>query len=313
VKSDAIRTSSPSRDDQSTLPVTVLIAARNEEHNISECLRSVQWADEVYVVDSHSTDRTTEVAERFGAKCVQFDYDGGWPKKRNWAIQNLPIQSPWLLVLDADERVSADLRNEIASAIQSTDRVGYYMRWKFVFLGTWMKHSWSDVWILRLFRLGYGQYEDLGMRGEGGWDTEVHENIVVSGPVGFLKGHLLHESRQTVSGWICKQNEFSDWNAARRIQQLQEPIPRLSKAVFRDPVARRKWMKAVFLRLPFKPALVFLYLYVFKLGFLDGLPGAYFCLLRAMHELNTCVKVYELRRSGRSGESPDQGSAAPPC
>jgi glycosyltransferase involved in cell wall biosynthesis len=275
------------------LPVSIIVPAKNEAKNLADCLASVTWADEVFVVDSHSTDGTRAVAESFGAHVVQFDYDGGWPKKKNWALTNLPLRNEWVMILDADERVTPALAGEIGDAIHRPGIDGYYIRWKFMFLGRWMKHSWSHGWMLRLLRRGSGRYEDLGMRGEGGWDNEVHENIVVSGKTSRLKELLLHESNQDLAYWIRKQNEFSTWNAVRREQQLAEGVPPFAVVFSSDPLQRRKWLKAIYLRLPGKPLWMFVYLYLIKRGFLDGKAGIYFCALRAAHELNTSAKVYE--------------------
>lgn len=277
----------------SSMPVTVIIPARNEEINLPDCLRSVAWAERVVVVDSNSTDRTREIAARFGAEIVNFAYKGGWPKKKNWAIRNLNITTPWFFILDADERIDPALRAEIGEAIKNDEYNGYYVRWRFFFLGRWMRHSWSHGWMLRLVKAGYGEYEDLGMREEGGWDNEVHENIVITGKAGRLRNWLTHDSRESLSYWIGKQNDFSDWNAVRRLRQLQEPIPGIESAFSPDPLIRRKLWKAIYLRLPFKPVIMFVYLYILRMGFLDGLPGLYFCALRACHELNTAAKVYE--------------------
>jgi glycosyltransferase involved in cell wall biosynthesis len=280
----------------SSIPLTVLIAARNEELNIVDCIKSIQGADQIFVLDSHSTDRTAELAVASGAEVVQFDYDGGWPKKRNWGLQTLPVRNDWVLLLDADERVAPELQVEIVTAIQRDEIDGYYLKWKFIFLDRWMKHAWSHGWMLRLFRHGKGAYEDLGMRGEGGWDTEVHENVVVEGAVGRLTAMLDHHSNQVLSFWVAKQNEFSDWNARRRLDQLGQPLPSLAQAFSGDPGKTRKYLKALFIRMPAKPTVLFLYLYVYKRGFLDGRAGFYFCRLRAMHELNICAKVFELRQ-----------------
>jgi glycosyltransferase involved in cell wall biosynthesis len=280
----------------SSIPLTVLIAARNEELNIVDCIKSIQGADQIFVLDSHSTDRTAELAVASGAEVVQFDYDGGWPKKRNWGLQTLPVRNDWVLLLDADERVAPELQVEIVTAIQRDEIDGYYLKWKFIFLDRWMKHAWSHGWMLRLFRHGKGAYEDLGMRGEGGWDTEVHENVVVDGSCRKIKALLDHDTNQSLTYWIRKQNEFSDWNAHRRMAQLKDPLPSLGHVFSGDPVKMRKWMKALFIRMPAKPTVLFLYLYVYKRGFLDGRAGFYFCRLRAMHELNICAKVFELRQ-----------------
>jgi len=243
-----------------------------------------------------------------GAVVTQFSYDGGWPKKKNWALRTLPLRNEWVLIVDADERVSPALWDEIAEAIRRPSAAGYYVRWKFIFLGRWMKHAWSHGWMLRLFRKGAAEYEDLGMRGEGGWDNEVHENLVLNGNAGFLKEPLLHASNQNLSEWIRKQNDFADWNARRRLRQAAEPMPPLQDAFSLDPRRRRRWMKALFLRLPLKCPLLFIYLYVFRRGFLDGRAGFYFCALRAMHELNINAKMYELRSAMERGRrTPSQG------
>ena len=278
------------------VPLTVLIAAKNEEKNIQACLDSIDWADQVFVIDSQSTDRTEAIVKANQREIVQFRYDGGWPKKRNWGLRTLPIRNSWVLLLDADERVTPDLRKGIEWAIQQDDFNGFYVKWKFIFLGRWMKHSWSHGWMLRLIRKGKGEYEDLGMRNEGGWDAEVHENVVVEGKSGRLPGLLDHDSQENLSFWIKKQNEFSDWNAKRRLVQINNGIPPTSYLFSGDPGKVRRFLKAVFIRMPFKPAIMFFYLYWLKGGVLDGKEGYYFCKLRAMHELNINAKVFELQQ-----------------
>jgi len=280
--------------DNTKLPVSIIIPSKNEKVNIVECLNSLAWVDEIYVVDSQSTDGSAELAASHGAHVVQFHYDGGWPKKKNWAIRNLPLRNEWIMIVDADERVPADLRDEIAQAIQAPNINGYYVRWRFVFLGRWMKHCWNDGWMLRLFRRGSGEYENLGMTAEGGWDNEVHENIVVSGKVGYMKSLLLHESRQDVSFWIAKQNQFSDWWAKRYETIAESAPPTWNTLLHGTPDKKRKLFKSWYLRMPCKPIITFCYLYFWKFGFLDGRSGFYFCLLRAVHALNIQIKCYEL-------------------
>jgi glycosyltransferase involved in cell wall biosynthesis len=297
VRSLAHDAARPGLSPSDRVPLTVLIGAKNEEKNIVACLRSAARADQLLVVDSRSLDRTRELAEREGAEVYDFDYDGGWPKKRNWALQNLPIRNEWVLILDADERISPELMDEIAESIRTTKLDGFYVRWKFIFLGRWMKHCWNHGWMPRLFRHGMAEYEDLGMRGEGGWDAEVHENVVIRGRSGRLHHMLDHESQQDLSFWIKKQNEFSDWRARRTINQWQEPLPPLRLLLSGDPVRIRKWLKAIYLHLPMKATLMFLWLYFCKRGFLDGVPGYYFCRLRGMHELNVCAKIYEMNHA----------------
>ena len=290
------------------LPVTLIVPVKNEQNNIAGCLDSVKWADEIFVVDSNSEDRTAEIAVGRGAKVFQFHYDGGWPKKKNWAINSLPIQNDWIMIIDADERVSEDLRDEIAQAILRSDLDGYYIRWRFVFLNRWMRYSWSHGWMLRLFRKGRAEYEDVGMRDEGGWDNEVHENMVAEGSTEKLKNFLLHESNDDLSYWIAKQNQFSTWNAVRRMRQVPFSGISTSKLLNCDPRQIRIFLKSIYMLLPMKPLLMFIYLYIFRFGFLDGIAGYYFCALRASHELNIDAKIYELRIKKDQNET---GSARP--
>lgn len=290
------------------LPVTVIVATKNEERNLPDCLRSITFAEQVLIVDSQSQDSTVNLARQAGAEVHQFHYQGDWPKKRNWALNSLPIRNDWILILDADERVSPSLAAEMKTAILSSDIDGYYLKWRFMFLGRWMKHSWSHGWMLRLFRHGRASYEDLGMRGQGGWDAEVHENIVCRGHCERLQNVLDHDSNENLSFWIRKQNEFSDWNAARRLDQLQDPFPGFQLLFSPDPVKRRKILKAVFIRLPAKPLLMFVYLYFIKAGFLDGIEGFYFCRLRAIHEFNIGAKVFERQQVRQKQPNSDRDS-----
>ena len=286
-----------------SIPITVIIAVRNEVKNLPACLLSIEDMDQVIVVDSHSTDGTERVATSMGAEVTQFTYDGGWPKKRNWALRNLSIRNEWVLVLDADERLDDELRREIVEAIGSAAHDGYYLRWKFYFLGRWMKHCWRHGWMLRLFKHGKAEYEDLGLRLEGGWDAEVHENIVLkSGHAASLKNWLIHDSKEDLTYWIGKQNEFSTWNAKRRERQLGESMPKITELFSSDPLRRRKYLKTIFIRLPFRSLGMFLWLYIFNFGFLDGKAGYYFCRLRANHEFNINAKNFELKLHKNSAD-----------
>jgi glycosyltransferase involved in cell wall biosynthesis len=278
--------------------LSILIPVKNEEQNLPACLESVKWADEIFVVDSQSEDKTVEIAKTYTDKIYQFDYQGGWPKKKNWSLENLPFQNEWVLILDADERVTDALRDEIAKAVSNEAIDGYQLRWEFYFLGREMKHCWNHGWMLRLFRHRLGRYENLGMTNEAGWDNEVHENVVVeSGRVGKLRHPLIHETRKDLSFWIAKQNQFSDWNATLRVKNSRIYDKYSFKDVFsRDKNVARKAQKKIFLKLPFKAPFIFFYLFFWKRGFLDGKAGFYFCVLRAMHEFITNVKVFDTLR-----------------
>jgi glycosyltransferase involved in cell wall biosynthesis len=280
--------------------ITILIPTKNEARNVRDCIESVRWADQVFVIDSNSTDGTAEIAAAAGAQVVQFNYSGGWPKKKNWALQNLPIRTQWTMILDADERVTPELAEELRRVLSSTTLDGFYVRWKFIFLGRWLRHCWNHGWMLRIFRTGRAEYENLGLTNQGGWDNEVHENMILDGRSGRLLCHLQHEDKKDVFHWLAKHNQYSDWEVARRAISAGD-VASSRHLLSADPRLRRKAQKAIFLRLPFRPLAMFLYLYVWKRGFLDGRPGLYFCGLMAWHEFVIGVKAYEKCIKGPSG------------
>src|SRR5207244_8094899 len=144
------------------VPVSVLVPIKNEAENLSRCLACVQWADEIFVVDSQSTDNSAQIAERHGAKVVQFEFNGSWPKKKNWALEHLPFKNDWVFILDADEVLPAEAGVEIAKAIRNANAIaGYWINRRFFFLGRWLRHSYYPNWNLRLFRHLLGRYEHL--------------------------------------------------------------------------------------------------------------------------------------------------------
>ncbi|MBD0362216.1 MAG: glycosyltransferase family 2 protein, partial [Coleofasciculus sp. C3-bin4] len=178
----------------SKIPVSVLIPAKNEEANLPACLESVARADEVFVVDSKSRDRSVEIAESLGANVVQFDFNGRWPKKKNWSLENLPFHNEWVLIVDCDERITPELWDEIAVAIQNPNYNGYYLNRRVYFLGKWIRHGGKyPDWNLRLFKHQKGRYENLSteeIRNTG--DNEVHEHVILEGAVGYLKKDMEH-------------------------------------------------------------------------------------------------------------------------
>ena len=171
-----------------TNSVSVVIPTRNEARNIERCLRSIAWASEIYVIDSQSTDDTCRLATKYGAKIVQFDYQGGWPKKKNWALANLPFANEWVLLLDADEVLREGGQDEIAAAVQADASIdGYWINRRFMFLGKWLQHAYYPNWNLRLFRHGRGRFERLVEGETDSGDVEIHEHIVVHGRTSRLR------------------------------------------------------------------------------------------------------------------------------
>ncbi|HST08797.1 MAG TPA: glycosyltransferase family 2 protein [Terriglobales bacterium] len=285
-----------SRDTSSVkLPVTVIIPVRNEAHNLPRCLRALGDVGEVFVVDSQSTDATVEIARNFGAQVVQFHYQGGWPKKRQWAMDTLPLTHDWILLLDADEVLTPELTTEIQGAIQNPNINGYYIALRIYFLGRVLRHGDARFWKLSLFRRGKGKYEcrlkdqDTSMA-----DMEVHEHVYVDGRTARLENPLIHHNVESLSRYILKHNEYSNWEA-RVLSDQRAGEGEIAASLFGTQAQRRRWLKEKLFAVPGSPVLLFLYRYLFRIGFLDGVPGLIYCGFQAVQMFHTKSKIYELR------------------
>ncbi|HUB01676.1 MAG TPA: glycosyltransferase family 2 protein [Terriglobales bacterium] len=282
------------------LPVTAIVPVRNEAHNLERCLEALRDVGEVYVVDSQSTDETCSIAASHGAKVVQFRYGGGWPKKRQWAMDNLPIANDWILLIDADEVLTEELGEEIRVAIQNRAIFGYHIRLEMYFLGKVLRHCDAGFWKLALFRKGHGHFEcrlkeqDASMA-----DMEVHEHVVVDGPSAKLHHPLTHRNVESLSRYIQKHNEYSNWEArvlaGEQNLSAKENEHEMRAAFSGTQAQRRRWLKRKLYRLPGSPILLFLYRYWFRLGFLDGTPGLIYCAFQAVQMFHTKAKIFELR------------------
>ncbi len=276
------------------LPVSVIVAARNEEKNLPRCLESLRDAGEVYVIDSQSSDSTPEIARSFGAKVVQFHYQGGWPKKRQWAMETLPLAYDWILLVDADEALTPALREEIRRAVENPSVNGYYVSLRMYFLGRLLRHGGAGFWKLSLFRRGKGRYEcRLKNQDAARADMEVHEHVVVEGSTARLRNPLVHRNVESLSRYIQKHDEYSNWEA--RVLLRREPdSSELPPAFFATQAQRRRWLKKRLYALPGSPILLFFYRYFLRGGFLDGIPGLIYCGFQAIQMFHTKAKIYEL-------------------
>lgn len=277
------------------LPVSVIVPVRNEAHNLPRCLESLRGVGEVYVVDSQSSDETAEIARSFGAKVVQFHYRGGWPKKRQWAMDTLPLAHDWIFLVDADEALTPELADEIRRAIQDPARDGYYVALRMFFLGRVLRHGDAGFYKLSLFRRGKGHFEcrlkdqDASMA-----DMEVHEHVVVDGESARLKNPLLHHNVESLSRSIQKHNEYSNWEARVWLEGMANSVE-LPPSLIGTQAQRRRWLRKIFFGLPGSPLLYFFYKYFLRLGFLDGVPGLIYCSFQGIQFFHIKAKIYELR------------------
>lgn len=242
--------------------ITVLIPTFNEEANLSACLDSVAWADELFVVDSFSADRTREIATGRGARVVQHEYVNSATQK-NWAIPQ--ATHPWVLIVDADERVTPQLRDEIEAILESDEAVcdGYRIGRLNHFLGYRIRYcGWQNDTCLRLFRRDKGRYQD----------RQVHADVIVEGRVGRLRNQLLHYTFDSFEQYMRKFDRYTTLAAGDRAK--------------RTPTVR--WH-----HLTLRPMARFFKQYIIKRGFLDGMAGLVLCLLASYSVFMKYAKLLE--------------------
>ncbi|MBX9771200.1 MAG: glycosyltransferase family 2 protein [Candidatus Obscuribacterales bacterium] len=277
------------------VPVSFLVPIKNEEGNLPRCLSAIQWADEIFVVDSQSTDVSVHLAESLRAKVVQFNFSGTWPKKKNWALDNLPFSHDWVFILDADEVLPAEFEDEVRRIVTSTDNVnvGYWVNRRFQFMGKWLKHAYYPNWNLRLFKHKLGRYEKLTESDTASGDNEVHEHVVVDGHTAHMKAEMDHYAFPTVDVFLEKHNRYSNWEA----RVAQDEFEGKSASSLQDKnVGWRRKLRTFSRSLPFRPLMRFLYVYIWQRGFLDGIEGYYFARLHGFYEFLIVAKTHELKK-----------------
>ena len=274
------------------MPVSVLILTLNEEINIGACLDTLDWVDDIVVLDSKSRDGTRAIAEARGARVVERAFDN-WSAHQNWALANIAFRHPWVLYLDADERCPDELRLDVLK-VTATDAppgpVAYRIRRKDFYMGRWLKHAQLyPTWLVRLFRPQHLRYERL-----------VNPVAVVDGPIGEVGGHILHYPfSHGVAHWIARHNNYSDLEAKELLKVRAGEGERTARLFTSDPNERRRALKDVFFRLPARPLIKFMYYYVFRRGFLDGRAGFTYSTLQAIYEYFISVKCAELTRRAK--------------
>ncbi len=272
--------------------ISVFIMTKNEEVNLPDCLASVAWSDDIHVLDSLSTDRTCAIAEAAGATVTKRPFDN-YAAHQNWALSNLPFKHPWVLYIDADERATPGLVEAMGkAAADPRGFVSFRIRRRDFFQGTWLRHVQSTAWYQRFFRPECMRFERL-----------VHAISVPTGPVGELSGYIDHYPfSKGIAQFVDRHNSYSTFEATMR-HQSRSNLPKVSlrTALFsREIEKRREHQKELYYRMPFRPLIKFLWMYVWKLGFLDGRAGLAYVLLIASYELQIVLKERELLAGGRS-------------
>ena len=225
------------------VPLSVLIPVKNERLNLERCLQSIIWADEIIVVDSQNTDGTQEIAKKFYAKVVQFKFNGIWPKKKNWALENLTFKHDWVFIIDADETLPPTAEEEIRRIVENENEptAGYWLNRRFYFMGKWLKHAYYPNWNLRLFKHHLGRFEKLTDLATESGDNEVHEHVIIQGETGRLKTEMDHYAFPSVTSFIEKHNRYSNWEA--RVAFENDALPRDNASLQNSKVNFRRCLK----------------------------------------------------------------------
>ena len=264
-----------SRFASSALPVTVAIPVKNEEANLARCLKRLGRFAEIVVIDSGSTDRTAEIAKEFGARVVDFRWNGRYPKKRNWFLLNAPPTQPWVLFLDADEFVDEAFCEALAGAVTVDGINGYWLRYSNYFLGRPLQHGLAQR-KLALFRVGTALYEKIDEQYWSSLDMEVHEHPVVEGETGEISAPIEHQDYKGLGKFIEKHRDYALWEAQRYAGLRRDP------SVWECFTPRQRF-KYRHLAKWWYPWFYFVVSYLAKLGFLDGGAGLHYAAYKAWY------------------------------
>ena len=270
------------------LSVTVVIPVKNEASNLPTCLASIPPGLRVLVVDSGSSDDTAAIASIAGATVLQFRWPGGYPKKRNWVLETYPFETPWVLFLDADERMTEAFVGKLEDALNRTDVVGYWLNYHNHFMGKALRHG-DPQRKLALFRVGAGLFERIDDAGWSDLDMEVHEHPILDGSIAEIAATMDHLDYRGLHKHIARHNDYSSWEARRCLALARDPsawtrlIPR-QRAKYRNLA---HWWYA--------PA-YFVFTYIVRLGFLDGRAGLGFAWMKFVYLTEVRLKIIELSR-----------------
>ena len=271
---------------------SIFILTHNEEIDIAGCIESARVSDDVIVVDSYSSDATVEIAQQYPVRVVQHRFESHG-KQRTWMLRNIPTKYEWVYILEADERMTMTLFAECIQAIQNAKYIGYYVAERVMFMNRWIRHSTQyPRYQMRLFRKDKVWFTDYGHT----------EREVCNGATSFLQETYPHYTcSKGFSRWLEKHNRYSTDEAEETLYQLKHHKVNWGDLLFGSTeVKRRRALKDLSLRLPFRPLLRWVYMYFFLGGCLDGKAGFAWCTLQAFYEYLILLKVWELKHSKNS-------------
>ena len=267
-----------------SVAVSVVVLTRDEEVNIAGCLASVAWADQVVVVDSGSADDTVSIARSLGADVVEQPWLG-FSGQREFALRLPELRHDWVYFVDADEWVSPQLAAEITMKLDAPAGVAFAQRFRLVFQGTWIRHCgwYGGSWIVRLVDRRHAKFDG----------SLVGERVSVDGPVGRLANDIVDEDRKGLAAWLHKHVDYARLQAQHRGSRapLRDRLRQVRSRGDADtrPLMRTVVKDVVFPSIPAKPLTLFIYMYLVRLGMLDGRTGLRFCFFHAWHEASVAA------------------------
>ena len=269
------------------LNLTIAIPTRNEARNLPRCLEAIGrgFAQRVVLLDSGSTDGTPEIARQWGAGVLDFQWNGRFPKKRNWFLREHTPSTKWVLFLDADEYLTEEFKNEVRQALMTDRCVGYWLSYTIYFLGGHLEGGYP-LRKLALFRVGAGEYERIDEEAWSQLDMEVHEHPVLSGDIGLIRSKIDHQDFRGVSHYIAKHNEYSSWEASRFLSNSANTAER----------AQWTWkqkLKYQLLRSPFVGPVYFCGSFFVMGGWRDGARGFVFAIMKMSYFTQVYCKIRE--------------------
>ena len=269
------------------LNLTIAIPVKNEAKNLPGCLAAIgkDLASRIVIIDSGSTDGTQEIATAFGADVVNFDWDGKFPKKRNWFLRNYKLTTKWILFIDADEYVTQDFKNELRESLHKDDKIGYWLSYTIYFLGKQLKGGYP-LRKLALFQVGAGEYEKIDEDQWSKLDMEIHEHPILNGEIGVIKSKIDHQDYRGVSHYVIKHNEYASWEAGRYLKSLGDTAI-ASKWTWKQRM-KYKLMGSVFIGPAYFCGSFFL-----LGGFRDGASGWAFAVLKMSYFTQVYCKIKE--------------------
>ena len=288
-------------------PVAAIVLAYNEERNLPECLASLQgWIEQLFVVDSGSTDGTVEIARSYGAVVVEHPFET-YGAQRNWALENLPLTSPWILNVDSDERVTPELRASIEEVLRRDDAsaVGYLASRRTMFMGRWIRHGGHyPVWHLRLFRRGRGRCED----------RLYDQHFLCDGPTRKLSGDLIDTLTTSIATFSLRHVRWAQLEAEEQGVAAQAAGRVRGRLLSGNAIETRRWLRESYNRGPLfvRPVLYFLYRYFLRLGFLDGREGLVFHFLQGFwYRFLVDALIFERAMMARRASGPEHAATTP--